>query len=567
MQSAHFYKVLSLLVLMCTYRSKASYGIYVPDVVNHISPQLDSGLREEMLRNGLHAEVVGEVADEKSECGILLMDYTAYVDGDLFEAAIKPIESDLLSSDKTTFLNTTLRYTVYKAMKAVALGTHKADMKELFERRLASTPIYRSTEVQLFPFAGFVALDVGMGLGSLMFKSITTFVQNQQFKQLDEEEEEDVRQLMNALAAISNDLTIETSSIRFGSVFALVKQQLYSMVRDTLDQLFSSNKVADELMEAASNHSLVSAIQRLMGKRFSESLIARYGSGARNALKATVIGMNSKVMEIKICYPTTTVSEVNYLVRVEPLGQFTQNMKSYWMHDVGGLYAVSKKQGNTTLAALKTVEGSCRHVSSVELCRLREQRAGCGLPLTHRDGCLFIQHDSAMEHFTLVRPLLRSMIIATREKRMEMRSYEALSTPLLVPKPVFTVVLPKGKWLVIGIEVVHSLEVQAALNSDIKLIAPDETPKYSPDAVPRNTEWDLWMNSRNLTRLTKIPSWLVPVIGVVLVIVLACLSMLAWQNKSLHKKLTEDRRLLMDLAEWRSYVNQYRLTPLPQNKY
>ncbi|KAK5982076.1 hypothetical protein GCK32_000829 [Trichostrongylus colubriformis] len=71
--------------------------------------------------------------------------------------------------------------------------------------------------------------------------------------------------------------------------------------------------------------------------------------------------------------------------------------------------------------------------------------------------------------------------------------------------------VPKGKWLVIGIEVVHSHEVQAALDSDIKLIAPDETPKYSPDAVPQNTEWDPWMNSRNLTRLT--PSWLVPVMG------------------------------------------------------
>ncbi|KAK5980609.1 hypothetical protein GCK32_003582 [Trichostrongylus colubriformis] len=513
MQSVQFYKALSLLVLMCTNRGNASYGMYVPDVVHHIPPQLDSGLREELLRNGLHAEIVGEVADEKSECGIVLMDYTAYVDGDLFEAVIKPIEKDLLSSDNTTFLNTTLRYMVYKAMKATALATHKADMKELFEKRLASTPIYKSMGVQFFPFAGVVALGIGMGLGSLMFKAITSFVQNQQFKQLDKEEKDDVRELMSGLATISNDLTIETSSIRFGSVFALVKQQLYSMVRDTLDQLFSFNRVAEELMDASSNHSLVSAIQRLMGKRFSESLIARYGSGARNALKATVIGMNSKVMEIKICYPTTTVSEVSNLVRVEPLGQFSQNMNSYWMHDVGGLYAVSKKQGNTTLAALRTVEGSCRHVSSVELCRLREQRAGCGLPLTHRDGCLFIQHDSAMEHFTLVRPLVRSMIIATKEKRMEMRSLEALSTPLLVPKPVFTVVVPKGKWLVIGIEVVHSHEVQAALDSDIRLIAPDETPKYSPDAVPQNTEWNPWMNSRNLTRLTEIPSWMVPVTG------------------------------------------------------
>ncbi|KAK5983534.1 hypothetical protein GCK32_010122 [Trichostrongylus colubriformis] len=167
-----------------------------------------------------------------------------------------------------------------------------------------------------------------------------------------------------------------------------------------------------------------------------------------------------------------------------------------------------------------------------------------------------------MEHFTLVRPLVRSMIIATKEKRMEMRSHDASSMPLLVPKPVFTVVVPKGKWLVIGIEVVHSHEVQAALDSDIKLIAPDETPKYSPDAVPQNTEWDSWMNSRNLTRLT--PSWLVLVMGLVLALVLACLFIFAWH---LHKRLTENRKLLMDIVEWRTYVNQYRLTPLPQNKY
>ncbi|KAK5986385.1 hypothetical protein GCK32_000360 [Trichostrongylus colubriformis] len=393
------YKVLLLLVLLCTERGNADFGTYVPDVV-HLPAQLDADFHAELLRNGLHAEIVGEVADQKKECGILLMDYTAYVDGELFEVAVKAIENDLLTSISSAFLNETLQYTLYKAMKATALAAHKAEMRQLFDIRRASTPIYRSVDLRLFPFAGLVVLGIGMGIGGLMVKGITSLMQNQEVKALEKEMTDEWLFLIQTFNMISNTLTFEASSLRFGYALTLVRQQLLSRVRDTLDQLFAFGRIAEELMETSSNHSFMLATQQLMGERFKNSLLALHGSSARNALKATVTGMNKKVMEIQLCYPTTMPSDVNYLLRVEPLGQFSHNMSFFWMHDIGGLYAVAKNQTNVTLADLKTVqdENACYLSSSVQLCKLREQAPGCTLLMADRHSCRFVVRNSSNTH-------------------------------------------------------------------------------------------------------------------------------------------------------------------------
>ncbi|KAK6021965.1 hypothetical protein OSTOST_12352, partial [Ostertagia ostertagi] len=132
MQSAHVYKVLAILVLFCTKDTSGEFGAYAPEFV-HIPAQINGAIHDELLRNGLYAEIIGEVADRKEACGIVLLDYTAYVDGHLFEAAIKPLEDYMLAADMrpTTALNKTLRSEVYKTMKATALAGHKSEMRAL----------------------------------------------------------------------------------------------------------------------------------------------------------------------------------------------------------------------------------------------------------------------------------------------------------------------------------------------------------------------------------------------------------------------------------------------------
>ncbi|KAK6018408.1 hypothetical protein OSTOST_16009, partial [Ostertagia ostertagi] len=174
---AQVYKFLAILVLLGTKGADGLFSAYVPENVHNIA-QLNVAVHDELLRNGLYAEIVGEVADRKEACGIVMLDYTAYVHGDLFEAAIKPIEDYLLATNKRTVLNETLRMEVYKAMKATALAAHKADMRDLFAKRQASTPLHRPTKLKSFPNAGVVAFDIGMSLfGGFILESVEDSVE------------------------------------------------------------------------------------------------------------------------------------------------------------------------------------------------------------------------------------------------------------------------------------------------------------------------------------------------------------------------------------------------------
>ncbi|KAK6053181.1 hypothetical protein COOONC_09315 [Cooperia oncophora] len=100
---------MALVLLLC---SELGTPQSAPFLVQreHIPATLSEAAHEELLRNGLHAEIVGEVAERKTECGIVLMDYTGYVDGEVFEMAIRSVEDDLQATSNSTFLNETLRY-------------------------------------------------------------------------------------------------------------------------------------------------------------------------------------------------------------------------------------------------------------------------------------------------------------------------------------------------------------------------------------------------------------------------------------------------------------------------
>ncbi|KAK6047143.1 hypothetical protein COOONC_15351 [Cooperia oncophora] len=124
MQFMQLCNVIVVLVLHCTRSGSSQFETFLSDNP-HNPPQLDEQFATEMRRNGLHAEIVGEVADDKSNCRKMLMDYTAYIDGTVFEAAIKPIEEELMTLSKGTIFNDTLRSTLYRKMKAAALDVHE----------------------------------------------------------------------------------------------------------------------------------------------------------------------------------------------------------------------------------------------------------------------------------------------------------------------------------------------------------------------------------------------------------------------------------------------------------
>ncbi|KAK6018703.1 hypothetical protein OSTOST_15702, partial [Ostertagia ostertagi] len=530
------------------------FGAYVPEFV-HIPAQLDVGIRNEFLRNGLHAEIVGEVADRKEACGIVLLDYTAYVDGDLFEAAVKPIEDYLMKADKNTVLNETLRLEVYKTMKATALVEHKAEMMKLFEMRRATTPWYRATELQFFPYAGVVALGIGMGLGGLIFKGVEHVFEESELRHYRTETQNKMKAIANTFVALINGITFQTSSDHFGLAFSSVRTQVYAQVHDTLDQLFGFGRVAEGLLERSSNRSLMSAIKRLAGAHFNGSLLALHGSGARDTIKATVIGMNMRTIEIKICYPTAMVSDVDYLVRVEPLGQFLPNMSAYWIHDVGGLYAIKKEEHkNVNLSKLKMVqdESLCRHSSSVMLCNLQEQVPGCGLLSSDRHKCELVLQNSTDEQFTLVRPLARFVIIATRATQMYEMPEELhnIQDPKVITKPVFAVEVPRGKWLRIGKVVVHSRVVQSEMGTDFKVIVPDTVPNYTPDASPHMAS-DSWISYSWISDSWMMLLWLITIIY--------C-TMLYWKHC---RRFNAVEREQADAKQWRDYFDNHRMQNYP----
>ncbi|KAK6055720.1 hypothetical protein COOONC_06776 [Cooperia oncophora] len=164
------------------------------------------------------------------------------------------------------------------------------------------------------------------------------------------------RSLLDMLAWASNTITLETYRNRYVQGLESVMQQLHGTVEHTLTKLFSFGRLTQRMMQMSSDRSVVSVIEQLMGEKvFKESLLALHGSTALGAVKATVIGMNDNMIEMEICYPTATLSQVKYVLHVEPLGQFSWNMDSFWTDNVGQRYAVEKEHKHATLDSLLSV--------------------------------------------------------------------------------------------------------------------------------------------------------------------------------------------------------------------
>ncbi|KAK6041641.1 hypothetical protein COOONC_20853 [Cooperia oncophora] len=315
MQSTQSCEVIVMMVLLCTRSASCDFGMYLSDNP-HIPPQLDEQFATEMRRNGLHAEIVGEVADYKSECGNLVMDYTTYVDGTVFEAAIKPMEEELMALRKGTFFNDTLRSTLYQKMKAVALDVHISDMKELFGMHRASVPVLRSMQVRFRTSPNSGGHVVGMGVGQIT-KSLENNLGTNNYGLVMEKHS---KGLLDKLAWASNTITLETYRCasnyakggtaisafegslacfrnRFEQRLESVMQQLHGTVEHTLTKLFSFGRLTQRMMQMSSDRSVVSVIEQLMGEKvFKESLLALHGSTALDAVKATVIGMNDNMI-------------------------------------------------------------------------------------------------------------------------------------------------------------------------------------------------------------------------------------------------------------------------------
>ncbi|KAK6049412.1 hypothetical protein COOONC_13083 [Cooperia oncophora] len=90
-------------------------------------------------------------------------------------------------------------------------------------------------------------------------------------------------------------------------------------------------------------------------------------------------------------------------------------------------------------------------------------------------------NDNMIEmEFTLVRPLARSVVIATKTRYMYLaseyaaRDWEAID----IKCPTFAVDIPKGKMLMIGGVDVHSRCVQESRDGELRVIVPET--QYSP---------------------------------------------------------------------------------------
>ncbi|KAK6047144.1 hypothetical protein COOONC_15352 [Cooperia oncophora] len=141
---------------------------------------------------------------------------------------------------------------------------------------------------------------------------------------------------------------------------------------------------------------------------------------------------------------------------------------------------------------------SCRKISTVQLCNLEKQPSGCGLVIGNRHGCHRTVYNSTDENFTLVRPIARSLVIATRAKSMFLTSeYEADDWEAIeIKSPTFAVDIPRGKRLMVGSMKVRSRVDQESCDGKLRIIVPET--QYSPVESLYNEWMGTWTNGLNI---------------------------------------------------------------------
>ncbi|KAK6742055.1 hypothetical protein RB195_009746 [Necator americanus] len=443
-------------------------------------PRIPDAITEGFHRNGFHAEVVGMVAPHRYECGILILDYASYVNGAIFDETVEPLVSSITAN---TSMDVDLCRKVCDSGVKEARRAHEVEMRALFDKYRSKTLPYAYQEQVSFPFVGVIALGFGVGLGTIFSEGLHSI--SRMFFGADDgafkaamKEIEAVKGKLNILAAI---VETQTCSTRCGLSLAIARSQFLNAVEEAMNDLFNYGKISHRLINHAGRYGLLDSIKQLMGVQFNASLLSRYYSVAGDVLQATVLSMNARVMEVKVCYPVTKVDEIGYALDVVPLGQFSSgtNEESFWWHTLNRWYVVPRSLQINNISALGTVRNGgaeCRRIASIAMCSIEEQAVGCQLDQHRRDRCEITRLNSSDPNFTLIRPILRTTVIATRYRHMLYRETpDAEVQSRLIETPVFIVEMPKLATLHIGLHRVQSRVSEGDFLVDVKIVSQNTT--------------------------------------------------------------------------------------------
>ncbi|CAJ0600607.1 unnamed protein product [Cylicocyclus nassatus] len=100
-------------------------------------PRIDDATQKLFHENGFHGELVRRAGRHEPQCGVVLLDYEKYTEGEWFESILEPYEE--------TLRETVAGYSqakVFSELKKDAVGEHKKEMRALFEQYRNSTQLY-----------------------------------------------------------------------------------------------------------------------------------------------------------------------------------------------------------------------------------------------------------------------------------------------------------------------------------------------------------------------------------------------------------------------------------------
>ncbi|KAK6030333.1 hypothetical protein OSTOST_03539 [Ostertagia ostertagi] len=120
----------------------------------------------------------------------------------------------------------------------------------------------------------------------------------------------------------------------------------------------------------------------------------------------------------------------------------------------------------------------------------------------------------------------------------------------VVTNPVFAVEVPRGKWLVVGNQVINSRGFQGMMGAGFKVIVPDSTPDYSPTAMPyMGSDW-IWLYSGASTLLPLLFPLFAAVFGATMI----------WKQFTSIRAVEKDCEEMM---QWKDYYERHLMPKYP----
>ncbi|CAJ0608119.1 unnamed protein product [Cylicocyclus nassatus] len=231
--------IITVFVLL----SESTHAVFYATKMDAVSttglphlPELNQRIFHE---NGFHGEVIGFAAKREEECGIVLLDYGSYTNGDMFNHILEKLE-DTLKDNNT--LDQALRAKVFAAQKEQALKENMEEMSKLFERYRSNTPHYNTAQVTFFGGLGLIAFGIGIGIGKLVYNGVTSlmrsFVKGEQLQHLDME----LIAIYKKLDNLAKILEVQINKNRF--------DDLNEQTLDGSRGLLSNHKRAGSVVEA-----------------------------------------------------------------------------------------------------------------------------------------------------------------------------------------------------------------------------------------------------------------------------------------------------------------------------